>query len=71
VADLLEQARKLSRAEQMQLAHDLWVEAGGPYDDPAKVEAAWAAELGRRLQGVVGGTTVGVPDSEARTRFGL
>lgn len=70
-AELLEQARKLTRKEQMKLAHDLWVEADGPYDDPAEVKAAWTTEIGRRLQGIVDGTTVGVPDSEVRQRFGL
>lgn len=70
-AELLEQARKLTREEQLKLAHDLWVEAGGPYDDASEVEAAWASEIGRRLQGVVDGTTVGVPDSEVRGRYGL
>lgn len=70
-AELLEQARKLSREEQMQLAHDLWVEADGPYEDAAEVEAAWATEIGHRLQGIVDGTTEGIPDSEVRKRFGL
>ncbi len=70
-AELLEQARKLTRAEQMKLAHDLWIEADGPYDDPAEVEAAWATEIGQRLQGIVDGSTEGVPDSEVRKRFGL
>lgn len=66
---LLEQARKLTREEQMKLAHDIYVEAGGPYEDP--VEAAWATEIGQRLPGIVDGTTVGIPDSEVRERFGL
>jgi putative addiction module component (TIGR02574 family) len=70
-AELLEQARKLSREEQMQLAHDLWVEADGPYEDPADVEAAWATEIGQRLQGIVDGTEVGVPHDEVMKRFGL
>lgn len=70
-AELLEQARKLTREEQMQLAHDLWVEADGPYDDPTEVETAWATEIGQRLQGIVDGTTAGIPDSEVRKRFGL
>lgn len=50
-AEILELARKLPREEQMRLAHDLWVEADGPYDDPAEVEAAWAAEVSRRFRG--------------------
>lgn len=70
-AELLEQARKLPREEQMKLAHDLWVEADGPYDSPSEIEHAWAADIGRRLQGIVDGTTAGVPDSEVRKRFGL
>lgn len=70
-ADLLEQARKLTREEQMQLAHDLYVQADGPYEDAEVVEDAWAAEIGQRLQGVVDGTTAGIPDADVRQRFGL
>ncbi len=70
-AELLEQARKLTREEQMQLAHDLWVQADGPYEAPAEVEAAWASEVADRLQGIVDGTTEGIPHSEVRKRFGL
>lgn len=70
-ADLLEQARKLSREEQLQLAHDLYVEADGPYEDVEVVENAWAVEIGQRLQGVVDGTTTGIPDADVRKRFGL
>jgi putative addiction module component (TIGR02574 family) len=70
-AELLEQARKLPREEQMKLAHDLWVEADGPYEDAAEVEAAWATEIGNRLESIVDGTEPGVPDSEVRKRFGL
>jgi len=70
-AELLEQARKLSREEQLQLAHDLWVEADGPYEDATEVEAAWATEIDKRLRGIVDGTTVGIPDSEVRERFGV
>ena len=70
-AEILEQARKLTREEQIQLAHDLWVEADGPYDDPAEVEADWATEIGKRLQSIVDGSAEGVPDSEVRKRFAL
>lgn len=69
-AELLEQARKLPREEQLKLAHDLWIEADGPYDDPAEVEADWATEIRRRLQDVVDGSIEGVADSEVRNRFG-
>lgn len=70
-AELLEQARKLTREEQLQLAHDLWVEADGPYDDPAIVEAAWATEVGRRLDAVLDGSDPGLSDTEVRERLGL
>jgi hypothetical protein len=70
-AELLEQARKLTREEQRQLAHDLWIEADGPYEDPAVVEAAWAEEIGHRLQGIADGTTAGIADADVRQRFGL
>ena len=70
-AEILEQARKLTREEQIQLAHDLWVEADGPYDDPAEVEAAWATEIGKRLQSIVDGSAEGVQNSEVRKRFAL
>lgn len=69
-AELLEQARKLPREEQLKLAHDLLIEADGPYDDPAEVEADWATEIRRRLQDVVDGSIEGVADSEVRNRFG-
>lgn len=72
VAELLEQAhQQLTREEQMQLAHELWVEADGPYEDPAEVEAAWATEIGERLQSIVDGTETGVPHDEVMRRFGL
>lgn len=70
-AEILEQARKLTREEQIQLAHDLWVEADGPYDDPAEVEADWATAIGQRLQSIVDGSAEGVPNSEVRKRFAL
>lgn len=70
-AELLEQARKLSRDEQMQLAHDLYLEADGPYEGAAEVEAAWATVIGQRLEGIVAGATVGVPNSEVRELFNL
>jgi putative addiction module component (TIGR02574 family) len=70
-AELLEQALKLPREEQMKLAHDLWVEADGPYEDPSVVEAAWGAEIGRRLERILDGSDPGLPDTEVRRRFGL
>jgi hypothetical protein len=70
-AELLEQARKLPREEQLKLARDLLAGSGGPHDDPAGFEAAWATEIGRRLQGIADGSAEGIPDSEVRRRYGL
>lgn len=70
-AELLELARKLSRDEQMQLAHDLWIEADGPYEDPAEVKAAWASEIGRRMEAILDGSEPGLSDTEVRQRLGL
>lgn len=40
-----------------------------PDEDPAEVATAWASEIGKRLHGIVDGTTVCVPDSEVRARL--
>lgn len=70
-AEILEQALKLSREEKMQLAHDLWVDADGPYDDEAEVEADWATEVSRRLDAILDGSDPGLSDAEVRQRLGL
>lgn len=70
-AELFEQARKLSRDEQLQLAHDLYLEANGPYEEPAEVEAEWAVETGQRLQSIVDGAEVGIPHDDVMRRFGV
>lgn len=70
-AELLEQALKLSREEQLQLAHDLWVGGDGPYDSPADVEAAWASELNDRLDAILDGSDPGLSDADVRRRVGL
>lgn len=72
VAELLEQAhQQLTREEQMQLAHDLWIQADGPYEDAAEVEAAWAIEVSKRHDAILDGTDPGVSDDDFRQRFGL
>ncbi|MFT4188952.1 MAG: addiction module protein [Aeromicrobium sp.] len=68
-AELLKQARKLPREEQLRLAHDLYIEADGPYEDGAEVESAWASEIGQRLRGIVDGSEPGVPHDEVMKRF--
>lgn len=71
VAELLEQARDLTPEEQKQLAHDLWVQADGPYEDEAVVEAAWATEINTRFEAILDGSDPGLSDADMRKRFGL
>ncbi|MEZ5190273.1 MAG: hypothetical protein R2717_04900 [Schumannella sp.] len=67
-AELLEQALKLPREEQMKLAHDLWVEADRPYEDPTEVEAAWGRGSRATPSGHRRRDHRRVPDSEVRRR---
>jgi hypothetical protein len=71
VAELLQQARGLTPEEQKQLAHDLWVQADGPYENEAVVEAAWAAEINTRFAAILDGSDPGLSDAEMHQRFGL
>ena len=71
VAELLEQAGALTPEEQKQLAHDLWVQADGPYEDEVVVEAAWAAEINTRFEVILDGSDPGLTDAEMRERLGL
>lgn len=54
--DLLNQALTLSRKERASLARELIASLDEPHEDPAVVEAAWLAEIERRLQEVKDGT---------------
>lgn len=45
-------ALELPFAERAELARDLLASLDEPFDDPAEVEAAWLAEVQRRLQEV-------------------
>lgn len=70
-AELFELARNLSREEQLQLAHDLYLEADGPYEDDDAVDAAWAGEISQRLERIVDGTEAGVSHDDVMKHFGL
>lgn len=45
----------LTEQERAQLAHELIVSLDGPGDDPTEVEAAWEAEIERRLDEIESG----------------
>jgi hypothetical protein len=59
--DLLRDALALPPEERADLAAELLVSLEGAADDPAEVEAAWAAELERRARRVLGGESAGEP----------
>jgi putative addiction module component (TIGR02574 family) len=66
-SDLLNNALRLTTAERAELAAELLASLDGePEDD---VEAAWAAEIPRRVERVRSGQAKGRPWSEVRERL--
>lgn len=77
--ELLEQALRLPSDEQEQIARALYENLADQDDedddeDPAEVEAAWAEEIGRRVEEIRNGTVETIPAdvvmAELRARFG-
>ena len=65
--DILSNAMRLSAAERAELAAELLASLDGePEED---VEAAWAAEIQRRVEHVRSGTAKGRPWPEVRKRL--
>ena len=69
LSDLRAQALELTREERARLARDLLVSLDEPHDEPEEVEAAWLAEIERRIAEVDAGTATSVPWPEARERI--
>lgn len=65
--DLLDRAPKLSPDERAVLAANLW--ASLERDSDPSVEAAWAAEVKRRLARIESGEDPTVPWDEVRSRL--
>ncbi len=65
---LLPQLEQLSAADRADLAYHL-LHFGEPEDDPAEVEAAWSAEVARRMENMRSGKTVGIPGDEVLARL--
>lgn len=61
------EALRLTEAERAELAHSLVVSLDGPADQDA--EAAWDAEILRRLMGIDSGTAELVDRDELRRRM--
>lgn len=67
--DLLRDALALPPEERADLAAELIASLDGPADDPAEVEAAWAAEIERRARRVLNGESAGEPWDNVRRRI--
>jgi putative addiction module component (TIGR02574 family) len=67
--DLLRQALALPIDERANVAAELLASLDVDHDeDPAAVEAAWAAEIERRARRVMAGESQGIPWEEVRAR---
>ncbi len=67
--ELLREALALPLDERADLAAQLLASLDdAAADDPAEVEAAWAAEIERRARRVIAGETTGVPWEDVRRR---
>ena len=67
--DLLEQALELSRPDRATLARDLIASLDEPLEPAEDVEAAWLAEIERRMDDLDAGRTHAVPWEQARQRI--
>jgi putative addiction module component (TIGR02574 family) len=67
--ELLREAMALPLKERADLAAELLASLDdAATEDPAEVEAAWAAEIERRARRVMAGETAGVPWEDVRRR---
>jgi putative addiction module component (TIGR02574 family) len=67
--ELLREAMALPVKERADLAAELLASLDdAASEDPAEVEAAWAAEIERRARRAVAGETAGVPWEDVRRR---
>jgi putative addiction module component (TIGR02574 family) len=67
--ELLREALTLPVAERADVAAELLASLDdAETEDPAEVEAAWAAEIERRARKVMSGASAGVPWEDVRRR---
>jgi len=67
--ELLRQALALPIDERANVAAELLASLDADrQEDPAEVEAAWAAEIERRARRVMAGESPGIPWEDVRTR---
>jgi putative addiction module component (TIGR02574 family) len=67
--ELLRQALVLSVEQRAEIAAELLASLDEKADDPAEVEAAWAAEIERRARRVLSGESTGERWDEIRRRI--
>lgn len=67
--EIIASASQLPPGEQVAIANALFENAmtadHGPEDSPAEVEAAWAQEIGKRLEDIDSGRVETIPADEA------
>jgi hypothetical protein len=74
VAEVLETVKAMTHAQRADLAYQVLLTLDeGSAEDPAEVEAAWRAEVGRRVDDYLGGNrnVVNVDESHAKIRAEL
>lgn len=67
--EVLREALALPLQERADVAAELLASLDSPAEDPAEVEAAWAAEIERRARRVLAGDTAGEPWDDVRRRI--
>jgi putative addiction module component (TIGR02574 family) len=67
--ELLREALALPVEERADIAAELLASLDEPAEDPAEVEAAWAAEIERRARRALSGASTGEPWDDARRRI--
>jgi len=67
--ELLREALTLSPDERADVAAELLASLDEPSENPAEVEAAWAAEIERRARRVLSGASAGEPWADVRNRI--
>ena len=66
--DILRDALALPVNERADVAAELLASLDASGEDPAEVEAAWAAEIEKRARRVISGESEGIPWEEVRAR---
>ena len=67
--ELLREALTLPPDERADVAAELLASLDEPTENPAEVEAAWAAEIERRARRVLSGESAGEPWEDVRDRI--